>query len=161
MRSGSTQARNTWSLGASMTRDRTISRSSSALAYAALATMILSLRALVNKVYALVSRMPLLRSIPIYNSGRIMRNDRARSGRWTSALPGSTMLVIRKLVPTGFHLRYGSQHRSDSLSRTRSQEFPDLSGWRGSVCVRLGTLLACYSQSQYRGGWMEDVATRS
>src|ERR1700733_554038 len=62
-----------------MTRDRTISRSSSALAYAALATMILSLRAPVNKVYALVSRMALLRSIPIYNSGP-----------GTSALPGPT-----------------------------------------------------------------------
>jgi hypothetical protein len=66
-----------------MTRDRTISRSSSALAYAALATMILSLRAPVNKVYALVSRMALLRSIPIYNSGQ-----------WTSALPGSGRQVL-------------------------------------------------------------------
>src|SRR3982074_1648750 len=70
-----------------MTRDRTISRSSSPLAYAALATMILSLRALVNKVYALVSRMALLRSIPIYNSGR-----------WTSALPGSDRQVLGRTL---------------------------------------------------------------
>jgi len=56
-----------------MTRDRTISRSSSALAYAFLATMILSLRAPFSKAYALVSRMALLRSIPIYNSRRGVR----------------------------------------------------------------------------------------
>ena len=77
-----------------MTRDRTISRSSSPLAYAVLATMILSLRAFINKVCALVSSMELLRSIPFYNSGRIMRIDRVRSGQWTSALPGSDRQVL-------------------------------------------------------------------
>ena len=77
-----------------MTRDRTISRSSSALAYAALATMILSLRAPVNKVYALVSRMALLRSIPIYNSGR-----------WRSSLPGSDRQVLaERYVVSGSRL---------------------------------------------------------
>jgi hypothetical protein len=82
-----------------MTRDRTISRSSSALAYADLATMILSPRALVNKVYALVSGMALLRSIPIYNSGCIMRmiaQDRA-GGR-----------LLCPVQPAGIGERYGA-----------------------------------------------------